>query len=67
MKPVVIFFSRSYQNSLFPFLSSDKYESIHITMTAGEQAILRQKGLKSEYCFELYKKLSEVPEKKLFN
>ena len=33
----VIFFSRDYQSLLFPALKSDKYISLHVTLTKSEK------------------------------
>ena len=54
MKPNIIFFSRSYQNKLFPLLKSDKYNSVHVTLTKEEKYFLESIGLEVKYCFEKF-------------
>jgi Capsule polysaccharide biosynthesis protein len=60
-KPNVVFFSRSYQAKLFPLLKSDKYNSVHVTLTKKEKLSLEEKGIENVYCFELYNNYSEIP------
>ena len=59
MKPNIIFFSRSYQNKLFPLLKSDKYNSVHVTLTKEEKYFLESIGLEVKYCFEEFSNKSE--------
>lgn len=54
MSPKIVFFSRSYQSVLFPLLTSSKYESIHVTLTNKEKALLESKGIIVDYCFESF-------------
>lgn len=54
MKPKIIFFSRAYQSVLFPLLVSEKYESIHVTLTKKEKISLESQGLAVDFCFELF-------------
>lgn len=61
MKPKIIFFSRSYQSDLFPLLASDKYESVHVTLTEEEKIKIEKLGYKVEFCFELYERSCELP------
>ncbi len=56
MKPKIVFFSRAYQEVLFPLLQSDKYDSIHITLTVKEKKYIEKKGFKVDFCFETYNK-----------
>ncbi len=56
MKPKVVFFSRAYQAILCPLLQSDKYDSIHVTLTEMEKKDLESKGLCVDFCFETYNK-----------
>ena len=61
MKPKIVFFSRAYQEVLFPLLQSDKYDSVHITLTEKEKVNIEAKGFKVDFCFETYtKSVSEV-------
>ncbi len=60
MKPKIIFFSRSYQTTLFPKLDSEKYESIHVTLTKAEKEKLGNLGIEVKYCFESYTGSIEV-------
>jgi hypothetical protein len=59
MKPKVIFFSRSYQAILFPYLKSEKYDSIHVTLTEQEKKNLEIKGLVIDFCYETYNNIVE--------
>jgi hypothetical protein len=59
MRPTVIFFSRAYQASLYPLLSSDSFLSIHVTLTKDEKDLLKQQGYNVEYCFEEFNQLSQ--------
>lgn len=56
MKPKIIFFSRAYQEILFPLLQSDKYDSVHVTLTEKEKRNLERKGFKVDFCFETFNK-----------
>lgn len=59
MKPVIVFFSRSYQAKLFPLLKSEKYDSVHVTLTEQEKIYIESLGIKNVYCFELFDKYSD--------
>jgi len=54
MKPKIVFFSRAYQAKLFPLLDSEKYESIHVTLTESEKLEIEKNGHSVKYCFESY-------------
>ena len=61
MKPKIVFFSRSYQAKLFPLLESEKYDSIHVTLTEDEKRDIENKGYTVKYCFETFRpELDEV-------
>lgn len=60
-KPIVLFFSRDYQSQFFPFLTSDKYDSIHVTLNKKEKKYVENRGGKVVGCFEeIYDSLSEA-------
>jgi hypothetical protein len=61
MKPVVLFFSRDYQSQFFPSLTSDKYDSIHVTLNVQEKKNVEERGGKVVACMEeVYDDLEEA-------
>jgi hypothetical protein len=60
-KPVVLFFSRDYQSQFFPALTSDKYDSIHVTLNKKEKKNVEDRGGKVVGCLEeIYDILKEA-------
>jgi hypothetical protein len=51
-KPKILFFARGYQADFFPTLTSDRYEAVFATMTAGERARAERLGQSVSACFE---------------
>jgi len=60
MKPKLLFFSRAYQAKLFPLLTSEKYDSVHVTLTYSEKKQIESHGIKVNYCFETFTPEGEV-------
>ncbi|MDO1445143.1 hypothetical protein Q0590_02720 [Rhodocytophaga aerolata] len=59
MKPNVLFFARDYQSEFFPYLKSDNYHSILITLTLKEKRHIQKLGYEVHGCFEeVYDELS---------
>jgi len=66
MKPKIVFFSRAYQEVLFPLLNSELYVSVHVTLTKEEKYHLELQGLTVDFCFETFKgSVDKIPDKYL--
>jgi capsule polysaccharide modification protein KpsS len=52
MLPKILFFSRDYQSNLFPHLSSEKYDSIYVTLNKKEKKNVEKHGGKVVGCLE---------------
>jgi hypothetical protein len=48
----ILFFSRDYQANLFPLLVSEKFNSLHVTLTISEKLIVEKLGGKVIACLE---------------
>ncbi|RAJ33462.1 capsular polysaccharide export protein, LipB/KpsS family [Pedobacter cryoconitis] len=60
-KPIVLFFSREYQSQFFPTLVSDKYDSIHVTLSIKEKRNVESRGGIVVGCLEeMYGDLAEA-------
>lgn len=60
-KPIVLFFSRDYQSKFFPELVSEKYDSIHVTLSLKEKKNVEDRGGKVVGCLEaMYDDLEEA-------
>lgn len=60
-KPIVLFFSRDYQSKFFPVLTSDVYDSIHVTLNKKEKKNVEDRGGTVVACFEeMYEELKEA-------
>lgn len=51
-RPTVLFFARGDQVDFFPLLTSDRYDSIFVTMTRAERALVESMGQTVSACFE---------------
>ena len=51
-KPKAVFFARDYQADFFPFLKSEKYDSVLVTLTKEEKKRIKKKGYPVAACFE---------------
>jgi hypothetical protein len=61
-QPTILFFSRGYQAQYFPELRSDRYRSLHVTLTRAERRIVERKGGEVVGCFEEeYDRIAAAP------
>lgn len=51
-RPTILFFARGYQADYFPTLACAEWDSLFVTLTPGEKALVEARGQKVAACFE---------------